>query len=322
MPTIVVSSPMPGRAVGSLSSQGHQVISGDNPAGMGHDALVACLREHPETEAVISLLTDKIDAELLQAGPKLRIVANCAVGIDNLDLAELRARKIVATNTPGVLTDATADLAFALLLDACRRVSEGDRLVRSGGWTGWAPTQLLGMKVSGATLGIIGFGRIGRAVARRASGFGMSVIYYDAHRAPTEAEETLGVKYAPLDEVIRECDVLTLHCPLTPETRGLLSRDRLASMRKGAVVVNTARGPCLDEQALAELLTSGHLAAAGLDVYQREPQIHPALLGLQNVVLAPHIGSADRPTRERMAEMCVEAVTAVLAGRTPNHVVT
>lgn len=322
MSTIVVSSPMPGSSVGSLHLRGHRVIQGESPGGMGHDRLIQVLGENPEAEALICLLTDKIDEALLLAGPKLRVVSNCAVGIDNLDLGALRARGVVATNTPGVLTEATADLAFALLLDACRRVSEGDRLVRAGRWDGWAPTQLLGVRVNGATIGIVGFGRIGRAVARRARGFGMSVLYADRDRAPAPIEAELGARWAPLDEVVAGCDILTLHCPLTPETRGMLSRERLMRMREGAVVVNTARGACIDEAALAELLASGRLAAAGLDVYQAEPRIHPALLKLDNVVLAPHIGSADRPTRERMAEMSVEAVFDVLEGRRPAHVVT
>jgi glyoxylate reductase len=322
MSTIVVSSPMPGTAVGALQLHGHQVIQGEKPGGMGHDRLIEVLGAHAETEAVISLLTDKIDEAVLQAAPKLKIVSNCAVGIDNLELAALRARGIVATNTPGVLTDATADLAFALLLDACRRVSEGDRLVRAERWEGWAPTQLLGVRVNGSTLGIVGFGRIGRAMARRARGFGMTVCYFDNERAPEELEAELGASWAPLDDVIAGCDILSLHCPLTPQTRGLLSRERLLKMRRGAVVINTARGLCVEEQALAELLASGHLSAAGLDVYEKEPRIHPALLKLQNVVLAPHIGSADRPTRERMAEMSVQAVIAVLENRRPEHVVT
>lgn len=322
MSTIIVSSPLAGDAVQSLGRLGHRVIQGQAVEGMGRDGLLAGLREHPGTEALISLLSDRVDAEVIAAGPKLKVVANCAVGIDNLDLAALRQRGIIATNTPGVLTDATADLAFALILDACRNVTFGDRVVRAGQWRGWAPTQFLGLRVTGATLGIIGFGRIGQAVARRARGFAMSVIYHGPRRATEAVEQELGARFATMDEVISGCDILTLHCPLTPATRGLLSRERLRSMRRGAVLVNTARGACVDEAALAELLASGHIAAAGLDVYEREPRIHPALLELPNVVLSPHIGSADRPTREKMASMSVDAVLAVLDGRTPQHVVT
>jgi len=322
MSTILVSSPLAGDAVQSLEPLGHRVIQGEALEGLGRDGLLARLGEHPETEAIVSLLSDRIDAAVLDAGPKLKVVANCAVGIDNLDLDALRQRGIVATNTPGVLTDATADLAFALILDACRNVTLGDRVVRAGQWRGWAPTQFLGPRVSGSTLGIIGFGRIGQAVARRARGFGMKVIYHSTKRAPEAIEQELGATFASVDDVISGCDILTLHCPLTSSTRGLLSGERLRSMRRGAVLINTARGACVDEAALAELIASGHLAAAGLDVYEREPQVHPALIALPNVVLAPHIGSADRPTREKMARMSVDAVLAVLGGRMPQHVVT
>jgi glyoxylate reductase len=322
MSTIVVSSPLPGPAVQVLRGHGHNVVAGENPGGMGRDGLIASLRQHPQTEAIISLLTDKIDQGVLEAGPRLRVVANCAVGIDNLDLAALQARGVAATNTPGVLTDATADLAFALMLDACRRVSEGDRLVRSGGWKGWAPTHMLGAKVSGSTLGLVGFGRIGQAVAMRAAGFGMRVLYYDGRSEPAARDAAPGALRVSLEQLLAESDIVSLHCPLTQKTRGLMSRERMLSMKKGAVLVNTARGPCVDEAALAELLASGHLRAAGLDVYECEPSLHPALLQLHNVVLAPHIGSADEPTRRRMAEMCVEAVLAVLEGRAPANLVT
>ena len=322
MPTIVVSSPLPGNAIDVLRARGHNVVVGENLSGMGREGIIACLREHPEAEALICLLSDPVDEGVLAQGPRLRIVANCAVGIDNLELGALRARGIVATNTPGVLTDASADLAFALMLDACRRVSEGDRLVRSGQWKGWAPTLLLGVKVSASTLGLIGFGRIGQAVAKRAQGFGMRVLYHSRNACAPELEQALGARRVSLDALIAESSIVSLHCPLTEETRGLMSRERLRSMRKGAVLINTARGACVDEAALAELLASGHLAAAGLDVYEREPSVHPELLRLPNVVLAPHIGSADRPTRERMAHMSAEAVLAVLEGRRPEHTVT
>lgn len=322
MATILVSSPLAGDAVQGLRQRGHEVVQGEPAEGLGHDGLIAELERHPGTEAMICLLTDRIDEQVLAAGRSLRAVANCAVGIDNLDLQALRARGVVATNTPGVLTDATADLAFALILDACRNVTLGDRMVRAGQWRGWAPTLLLGPRVSGSVLGIVGFGRIGQAVARRARGFGMRVLYSSPRRASPELERELGASFVSLDELIGSSEILTLHCPLTPATRGLLSRERMLSMRKGAVVVNTARGACVDEAALVELLRSGHLAAAGLDVYDREPHVSDALKSLPNVVLAPHLGSADRPTRERMAQMCIDSVLAVLEGRTPEHVVT
>jgi glyoxylate reductase len=319
MATIIVSAPLPGTALDRLRTGGHQVIVGEDPCGMGRDGLLAQLRAHPETEALICLLSDRVDGELLDAGRRMRVVANCAVGTDNLDLEALRGRNIVATNTPGVLTDATADLTFALILDACRNVSAGDRLVRSGQWRGWSPTLLLGMRVTGATLGLIGFGRIGKAGAARARGFGMRVLYNDTRPADPAVEHELGAAFAPIDRLLGSADIVSLHCPLTPQTRGILDRARLLSMRPGAVLVNTARGACVDEVALAELLRSGHLGAAALDVYAHEPGCPSALIELPNVVLAPHIGSADRPTRETMAEMCVQSVMAVLVAKQPQH---
>lgn len=319
MVTVIVSSPLPGRATDRIEQQGHRVVIGKDPRGMGRERLLSELAEHPDAQALICLLGDRVDQEVLQAGRALKVVANCAVGIDNLDLEALRARGVMATNTPDVLTDATADLAFALMLDACRNVTMGDRLTRAGKWEGWSPTYLLGVKVNGATLGIIGFGRIGQAMARRARGFAMRVLYHDVRRASSQVEQALEATCASVDDLVAQSDIVSLHCPFTPETRGMMNRQRLSAMRKGAVLVNTARGACVDEKALAELLRSGHLFAAGLDVYEREPLIEPSLLELPNVVLAPHIGSADRPTRERMAELCADAVIDVLDGREPRN---
>jgi len=222
-------------------------------------------------------------------------------------------------NTPGVLTEATADLAMALMLDACRCTTRGDRLVRDGAWKGWSPTLLVGPRVTGATLGIIGFGRIGQAVARRARGFGMTVLYHQRSRLPESLEAEIAATHASLDEVVEKSDILSLHCPLTDQTRGLIDAPRLAQMKPGSVLVNCARGPCVDEAALANALADGHLFAAGLDVYEREPEVHEDLLGLPNVVLAPHVGSADDVTRRRMAEMCAQSVRDVLAGRDPQN---
>ncbi|GAC1353341.1 MAG: hypothetical protein NVSMB1_25950 [Polyangiales bacterium] len=211
--------------------------------------------------------------------------------------------------------DATADLTFGLIIDACRRVSEGDRLVRSGQWSGWAPTHHLGRRISSATLGIVGFGRIGRAVARRASGFGMRVLY--ASRRECTPEEAWGAEYAELDDLLSQVDIVTLHAPLTEETRGLLSRERLSSMRPGAIVINVARGAMLDEHALVDLLVSGHLGGAALDVFQGEPQINPRLLQAPRLVLTPHIGSADAIARDSMAALACEAIYDVLRGVRP-----
>jgi glyoxylate reductase len=223
----------------------------------------------------------------------------------------------VLTNTPGVLDDTTADLAFALLLSTARRLPEGDRLVRSGTWSGWGIMELLGHDVHHAKLGIVGFGRIGRGVAKRASGFSMQVSYSDAIRAPAEVERDLGVQYVPLDQLLRESDFISLHVPLMHETHHLINAAALAKMKKTAILINTSRGPVIDEAALVAALREGTIAAAGLDVYEHEPKITPGLLDLENVVLLPHIGSASVATRSKMAEMAARNVISYFAGETP-----
>jgi glyoxylate reductase len=264
----------------------------------------------PGADGLIALLTDRVDDALLDAaGPQLRVVANHAVGVDNVDVAACTRRGVVVTNTPDVLTEATADMTFALLLAAARRIVEGDALVRGGGWTGWAPTQHLGADVGGATLGLIGRGRIGEAVARRAAGFGMRVIH---------TARSGGV---PLDELLVTSDFVSLHCPLTPETRHIIDARALARMKPTAILVNTARGACVDEAALAEALAAGRIAGAGLDVFEAEPQVHPGLRASAKVVLAPHAGSATTSARRRMGEICATAVRDVLEGRRPPTVV-
>jgi glyoxylate reductase len=274
-------------------------------------------------EALVVLLSQPVDAALVALATSLRIVASVSVGVDHVDLAACAARGIVVTNTPGVLTEATADLAFGLLLAAARRIAEGDRVVRRGGFSGWGPSFMVGARVHGATLGLVGLGRIGSAMARRARGFGMKVLYAQRSPLAPELERALGVRHVTLDALFGESDFVSLHCPLTPETRGLVGRARLASMKPGSVLVNAARGGCVDEEALAEALAKGPLAAAGLDVYEHEPAVLPALLARENVVLAPHIGSAEGATRDAMAEMAVENVVAVMEGReAPNRVET
>jgi glyoxylate reductase len=311
--SVFVSCPLPGDAVDRLGLE-HAVVVGQERLGVRSEAFA---EGAPTFEAIVSVVTDRIDASLLAGMPRLRIVANVAVGYDNIDVAACDARGIVVTNTPGVLTDATADLAFGLLLAAARRIAEGDRLVRRGAFAGWTPSFLVGPRVHGATLGLVGLGRIGQAMARRARGFGMQVIYAARARASHDVERALRASQAPLDDLFALADFVSLHCPLTPETRHLVNADRLARMKAGAVLVNTARGGCVDDAALAVALRHGPLAAAGLDVFEDEPRVHPALLALDNVVLAPHIGSADRPTRVAMAAMAIESVRAVLAGRPP-----
>lgn len=266
------------------------------------------LEKIADADAYIALPSQIVDDELLSRALRLRIVANHAVGIDNIDLDACRARRLPVTNTPGVLTEATADLAFGLILDACRRITEGDRDVRAGRFRGWGPRVHLGMRVHGATLGIVGYGRIGRAVADRARGFSMRVL----HTSSREGD---------LDALLAESDIVTLHAPLTEATRGLLSRERMRRMKRGAVLINTARGPLVDEVALAELLADGHLGGAGLDVYVGEPNIHPALLGAPRLVLAPHIGSADTAARKAMGDLaCASVIAALMGQEIPNRV--
>ena len=262
-----------------------------------------------DADALVCLLLDRVDAALLARAPRLRVVANCAVGYDNVDVAAATAAGVAVTNTPDVLTEATAELTFALMLAAARRLPEGERLARSGQWEGWRLDQLLGVGLAGKTLGIVGMGRIGQAVARRAGCFNMRVI------ASGRGE---GV---PVDELFAEADVVSLHCPLTPETRHLVNAARLARMKPTAILVNTARGGCVDEPALAAALGDGRIFAAALDVFAHEPEIDAGLLSCPRLVLAPHIGSATTETRTQMAQLCADAVIAVLAGRRPGNLV-
>lgn len=278
-----------------------------------------------DADALVSLLLDRIDEALLERAPNLRVVANCAVGLDNIDLGAATAAGIAVCNTPDVLTEATAELAFALMLAAARRVGEGERLVRAGAWTGWALDQLLGVGLTGKTLGIVGFGRIGQAMARRATSFGMRVVHADTRddgaAAGQRGSRDGTAQRVTVDELFALADVVSLHCPLTPSTAGLVDARRLARMKPTGILVNTSRGGCVDEAALAEALRAGRLFAAGLDVYAAEPAIHPGLLASERVVLAPHIGSATTETRTQMAQLCADAVIAVLSGQRPTNLV-
>lgn len=270
---------------------------------------------------LITMLSDRVDAEALEAaGNDLKVVANYAVGYDNIDLDACRRRGIRVTNTPGVLTDATADLAWTLILAAARNVVAGDQLVRRGAWKGWAPTQFLGLQLRGATLGIVGAGRIGTAVALRSAGFSMRVLYADQQRN-ADLEEKLGARQVALDELLERADVVSLHVPMRPENRHLLGATQFKRMKSTAVLVNTARGPVVDETALVAALRGGEIAAAGLDVYEEEPTVHPDLPSLPNVVLLPHLGSATTATRRKMSEMAAENALAVLRGDEPANAV-
>ena len=276
----------------------------------------AVLRGIAGKDGLICLLTERIDDELLSAAPELRIVANVAVGYDNIDIAACTRRKVAVTNTPGVLDETTADLTWALLMAVARRLIEGDALARSGLWRGWNLDQLCGTDVWGKTLGILGFGRIGQAVARRAQGFGMRIVYNSNHRAPVEIERELVAEFLERDQVIAQADFLTLHVPLTPATHGMIGPAEFAHMRKTAFLINAARGPVVQEAALIEALEKGQIAGAALDVYEREPLI-PDGLRRPNVVLAPHLGSASIETRTKMAMIAVENVLAFFERRRP-----
>jgi glyoxylate reductase len=305
---VLVTHALPSGSLDPLTAAGHDVVHWD-----GVDLAAATAA----ADAVVCLLTDRIDATVLAAGaPRLRVVANVAVGYDNVDVAAARRLGVVVCNTPGVLDETTADLAVALMLMACRATTSAEHDLRAGRWQGWGITDHLGVDVQGAVLGIVGWGRIGQAVARRAGGFRMRVLHHA--RRPTGAPGYV----ADLDELVATVDIVSLHVPLTPETHHLIDRRRLARFRSAAVLVNTSRGPIVDEAAVAAALHRGELFAAGLDVYEHEPAVHPDLLTAPRVTLLPHIGSATIATRTAMGKMAAEAVVDVLAGRTPPNVVT
>jgi glyoxylate reductase len=287
----------------------------DGPGTIRAEDLKARLAD---TQALMCLLTDRIDGEVLDAGPGLRIVANIAVGFDNIDLAAARARGVMVTNTPDVLTEATADFTWGLILAVTRRISEGERLVRRGAWSGWALDFRLGSDLRGKQLGVVGLGRIGRAVAGRAAAFGMRVAYatLEPDSSPPGTADAAWTRLS-LDALLSSSDVVSLHVPLTSATRHLIDRRVILRMKRGAYLVNTSRGPVIDEAALAWALGEGLIAGAALDVYEQEPRVHPDLLGLENVVLAPHLGSATVETRTAMADLAARNVLAVLSGSPP-----
>ncbi len=282
------------------------------PASLSHQELCARVKGK---QALICLLTDRIDEELLAAGPDLRIVANVAVGYDNVNLPAARERRVIVTNTPDVLTGAVAEFTWGLILAVTRRIAEADRVVRGGTWRGWGLDYMLGMELAGKQLGVVGYGRIGRAVAARAGAFGMTVAYHD--RMGKIAPPDDAARAVSLDELLVSSDVISIHTPLTADTTHVFDRRAFARMKRTAYLVNTARGPVVDEAALAWALREGLLAGAALDVYEREPQVHHDLLALNNVVLAAHLGSATRETRTAMADLAARNVIAVLGGQKP-----
>ena len=273
-------------------------------------------------DALLPILTDPIDGSVMDtAGPQLKVIANYAVGYNNIDVKAATERKIPVTNTPGVLTETTADLTWAILMDTARRISEGERYLRAGKWQSWGPTLLLGSDVYGKTLGIYGMGRIGQAVARRAVGFGMKTVYTSRSRLEPTLERELNARLVDKATLLAESDFISIHCPLLPETRHAFSTAEFKAMKKSACLINTSRGPVVDEAALAAALKAGDIFAAGLDVFEEEPRIHPELLTCENAVLVPHLGSASLETRARMAEIAASNIVARLQGKTPPNCV-
>ncbi len=312
MAEIAVTSRLPGQALEHLAER-HRVRL--HPRGSPLDA-EAVAEFVGDAEALVPLISDRVSAAVFSRCRRLRAVANVGVGVDNIDLDAARAAGVWVTNTPDVLTEATADLAWALVLAVTRRVVEGDRVLRAGGFTGWRLDFMLGAGLQGKTLGIVGMGRIGRAVARRAKVFGMRVHCHDPH-PPSAAQAEEAVFFDDLEGLLPTVDVLSLHCPLTPSTRRLMDGRRLRLLRPGAYLVNTSRGEVVDEAALVEVLREGRLAGAALDVYEHEPEVAAGLLARDDVVLLPHLGSATRETRTAMADLAVANVEAVLAGLPP-----
>jgi glyoxylate reductase len=311
MARVLVTRQLPPGGLDPLA--GHELVQRDGDQPLTHEELVSAVAG---VDGVVCLLTDRIDAEVIAAGLGLKVVGNVAVGYDNVDVAAAERAGVAVCNTPGVLDETTADVAFGLILAASRRFSEAERDLRAGRWTGWSINQYLGHDVHGATLGLVGYGRIGQAVAGRASGFGMRVLHHTRH--PTGRPGHV----ASLDELLASADVVSLHVPLDEHTRHLIGRRELALMKPSAVLVNTARGPIVDAEALAEALESGTIFAAGLDVYEDEPKVPPRLLAAPRTVLLPHVGSGSLQTRRAMARMAAEGVRAVLAGERPANLIT
>jgi glyoxylate reductase len=283
---------------------------------MSADEIAAAMQD---ADILVPTVTDRIDADLIARAPaSLKLFANFGAGVNHIDLSAAKARGILVTNTPGVFTDDTADLTMALILNVPRRLGEGHRMMRSGEWKGWTPTGMLGHRIGGKTLGIIGFGRIGEAVAQRARAFGLNIVYNKRHRLPASIEHELGVTFEPdLDRLVAKSDIITLHCPLTGETDKLMSRERIGLMKRDAYLINSSRGELVDEDALIEALTRGRIAGAGLDVYNHEPAIDPRFLAIPNVVLLPHLGSATFEGREASGEKVIANIRIFSDGHRP-----
>ena len=318
MAKVVVTGKIPAVALERLRAE-HTVDAWEDESPIARDEL---LKRVAGTDSIVSLLTEKIDAELLDAaGKQLRSVSNVAVGYNNIDVPACRERNVLVTNTPGVLTDATADIAMALILMSTRRLAEGERVIRAQQPWQWGMFYMLGSSIQGSQLGIVGMGQIGAAVARRARAFGMTIAYTKRSSLDAETAKELNATHMELDELLATSDVVSLHCPYSPETHHLMNASTIGKMKKSAYLINTARGPVVDEEALATALQQGKIAGAGLDVFEKEPTVHQALIGLDNAVLIPHLGSATVETRTAMANLAVTNALEVLSGKTAPNLV-
>ena len=316
-PKVLLTHPLLKEAMDYLAEQTELELATSQDF-LPHSELVQKIKDK---EGLLCFLSDTIDQVVLDNAPALRAISNCAVGINNIDLKLARSRGIIVTNTPNILTEPTADLTMALILATTRRIVEADEFCRQGRFQGWRIDLFLGQGLQGKTLGIIGCGQIGQAVARRAQAFGLKIIYYNRHRLSPDREAALKAEYRQLDALLSEADIVSIHASLNPDSDHLINRDKLALMKRSAVLINVARGAIVDEKALAEALKTGQIWAAGLDVYEHEPQIEPDLLSLKNVVLLPHIGSATYETRLQMSLMAVNNLVEALAGKIPANLV-
>ncbi|MGV8120318.1 MAG: 2-hydroxyacid dehydrogenase [Candidatus Xenobiia bacterium LiM19] len=316
-PSILVTRLLPQKGMEMLRERYITTVNPDDRVMTREEIL----RDIKDKDGLLCLLTDSIDGEIMDSSSKLRIISNYAVGYNNIDVTAASERGIMVTNTPGVLTDTTADFAFALLLAIARRLPESERLARAGQFKGWGPMFMQGDDVHGKTLGIVGMGRIGKVLARRASGFDMTVIYHSTHRLHAEEELQIKASYASFEDLIGRSDFVSIHVPLSEHTHHLFGEKEFSMMKKSSYLINTSRGPVIDEKALVKALEKGTLKGAALDVYEHEPAIEPGLLNLENVILAPHVASSTIETRSRMAVMAAENLIAALEGRAPQYLV-
>ncbi|GAB6189843.1 glyoxylate reductase [Marinitoga arctica] len=315
MAKVAFTYEIPEIAEKKLSDAGFELWINKEDRTLSHEEIIELAKNY---DALVTLLSDNIDKEVIEAGKgKLKVISNYAVGYNNIDIEAAKKAGIYVTNTPGVLSDATADLAWALLFAVSRKIVESDKFVRSGKFVGWRPKLFLGYDIKGKTLGIIGMGRIGKEMAKRAKGFEMNVLYYKRNRLNEEEEKELGIKYATLDEIVKNSDYISLHTPLTEETYHLLDEKEFSMMKPNVIIINTARGPVINEKILIKYLKEKKIAGAGLDVYEEEPKIPQELIELDNVVLTPHTGSATFETRDKMAEMVADNVISALKGEIP-----